>query len=235
MKNIILTLAVLLWAITATAQLSETVTCSNLVINTGNYQVSSFPEIKWLFLDPGLNTNIMYESVNPAGFVFSHAIQVAGNSTLAGSITVNGNLSVTTNLTVGGNINSVSNLLWVTNNIMVTNATWANNVWWPTNVQTTTLDMNKSYAEIDASVNPSFIVSSASLSTTNYQTAVVFVRNTKHWPTNGSADVLTLAIPSSNNGAPSKQGTFLCTNITVMTWFYDPNAPFTNVVSLPLY
>lgn len=234
MKKILFIVMLMMSLSSVFAQFDQ-ITCSNLVINTGNYQVSSFPEIKWLFLDPGLNTNIMYESVNPSGFVFSHPLQVSGvGNAFSGNIDV-WNVTVRTNLTVTGTINYGGAIVWTTNNVAVTNATWANNVWWPTNVQTTTLDMNKAYADIDASVNPSFIVSSASLSTTNYQTAVVFVRNTKHWPTNGSADVLTLAIPSSNNGAPSKQGTFLCTNITVMTWFYDPNAPFTNVVSLPLY
>lgn len=137
------------------------------------------------------------------------------------------NVTIRADLWVDGNIHSVSNLLWVTNNIMVTNATWANNVWYPTNQQTSVdINMGIAYSDYDTAVAPTFTVNGNALSPTNYQTAVVFVRQNPP-----SANVLALSIPAE----ASRQGTFNLTNVTVLTWFYNPHIPLTNVVALPLY
>lgn len=226
MKNLIIAATILLFCIPSMAQIGQydQVVCSNLVINTGNYQVSSFPEIKWLFLDPGLNTNIMYESVNPAGFVFSHALQVAGNSTLAGSVSI-WNLTVTTNLTVNGTINYAGAIVWNTNLVETTNASY---VFYPTNSQALAVDMTRAYGDLDSAINYAF-TGITGKTTTNYETAVLLLRNTVNWPAN--TNTLTVTLPANVHS----KGALFVTNETAMTWFYNPNVPSTNVICLPIW
>lgn len=227
MKNLIITAVLLLCAIPAMAQIGQfdQVVCSNVVINTENYQVSSFPEIKWVFLDPGLNTNIMSESVNAAGFVFSHPLQVSGNNNaFAGNVTMS-DLLVQTNLTVNGTINYAGAIVWNTNLVETTNASY---VFYATNSQSLAVDMGVAYGDKDSAINVVF-TGITGKSTTNYETSVVLLRNTVNWPAN--TNTLTVTLPSNVHS----KGALFVTNETAMTWFYNPHVPSTNVICLPIW
>lgn len=225
MKKLLLIIPILMLLVSSCLAQFDLITCSNLMLNTGNYVTLALPTIKFTFFDPATNLTTFTMSVTPQTFSFDRALQAAGTSQFLG-LDVDGNARIRTNLTVDGTINYGGAIVWNTNLVETTNASY---VFYPTNSQSLVVDMTKAYGDLDSAINFAFTdISGKSL--TNYETAVILLRNTVNWPAN--TNTLTIVLPGK--GEHSK-GALYVTNETAMTWFYNPHVPSTNVICLPIW
>ena len=105
---------------------------------------------------------------------------------------------------------------------MLTNQVTGVNVLYPTNAGALNVNLNQPYADLNQAANFSF-TGVANVSSTNYQTAVVFVGNT-------AGGTITIGVPANTH----TQGTWLCTNVTAVSFFCSAGR-WTNAVAVPLW
>ena len=105
---------------------------------------------------------------------------------------------------------------------MLTNNVTGINVLYPTNTAALGVNLNQPYADLNQSANFSF-TACVNVSSTNYQTAVVFVGNT-------GGGTITITPPANVH----TEGVWNCTNITAVSWFCNAGR-WTNAIAMPLW
>ena len=105
---------------------------------------------------------------------------------------------------------------------MLTNQVTGVNVLYPTNAGALNVNLNLPYSDLNQAANFSF-TGVANVSSTNYQTAVVFVGNT-------AGGTISVGAPANTH----TQGTWLCTNVTAVSFFCSAGR-WTNAVAVPLW
>lgn len=225
MKKLLLIIPLILLLVAPCFAQFDLITCSNLVLNTGNYATLNLPTIKWTFYDPATNLTTYTMSVTPQAFSYDRPLLASGTSQFLG-LDVGGNVLMRSNVTINGTLSYGGAIVWNTNLVETTNASF---VFYPTNTQSLIVDMTRPYGDLDSAISVAF-TDIIGKSLTNYQTAVVLLRNTANWPSNTN----TLAIVLPGKGEHSK-GALYVTNETAITWFYNPHVPSTNVICLPIW